>query len=197
MIPALRTPLTLMALAMLAGCTLLSGPQGEPTRFYVLTAPPAAPGMSPLRLGLGPVHFPGYLDRPQMARRVDDNRVAYVESARWAEPLKDNFEHVLAANLGGLLGTDRVIRFPWYRTAPIDYAVTVEVSRFERQPGDDVALIARWTLRDGKSGDPLAADLADLHRPASTPDQTAAALSAVTAELAQQIADAVAKLPRR
>jgi len=192
MIRARRSHLALLATLTLAGCTLLSGPRTEPTRFYVLTATPSAPGMSPLRLGLGPVRFPGYLDRPQFAVRADANRVSYLEGARWAEPLKDNFEHVLGSDLATLLGTDRVIRFPWYRNAAITYSIAIEVSRFEIQPDHQVALVARWTLRDGKSGDAIAADLADLHRPASTPDEAAAALSALTADLAQQIAAAVA-----
>jgi uncharacterized lipoprotein YmbA len=184
-----------LGLVLLAGCALLSGPTHEPTRFYMLTATASVPGTSPLRLGLGPVHFPGYLDRPEMAVRVDENRVRYNETARWAEPLKDNFEHVLASDLSSLLGTDRIIRFPWYRNAAINYSVSLDVSRCELQPDNQVALVARWSVRDGKTGNSLLADLADLRQPATTPDQAASALSALVAQLAQQIADAVDKQP--
>jgi len=186
-----------LVLALAAGCTLLSGPKHEPTHFYMLTATPSVPGTSTLRLGLGPVHFPGYLDRPEMAMRLDENRVQYNEVARWAEPLKDNFEHVLASDLSSLLGTDRVIRFPWYRNAAINYSVSLDVSRYELQPDNQVALVARWSVRDGKTGDSLIADLADLRRPAANSDEAAAALSALTADLAQQIAAAVSKQTAR
>jgi len=183
----------LLAVA-LAGCTLLTGPTVEPTRFYVLT-PIAleAPTRATLAIGLGPVRFPGYLDRPQMAVRVDANRIDYLETARWAEVLKDNFSRVLASDLGRLAGIDQVVVFPWYRTQPLAYTVSIEVSRFERQPGDEVALVGRWTLLDGKTAAPLASNLVDLRRPAATPDATASALSEVTAELAEQIADAMAR----
>lgn len=187
-----RLPLlALLTVAALGGCTLLSGPKVEPTRFYVLTAATAPPAMSSLRLGLGPVRFPGYLDRPQMAQRADANRIQYSEWARWAEPLQDNFERVLGSDLGARLGTDRIIRFPWYRNTPIDYSVSLDVTRFERQGDDEVALVARWTLHDGETGNALAANLADLRRPASSPEEAANAMSEMVAELAEQIAKAV------
>jgi uncharacterized lipoprotein YmbA len=186
--------LTLLALAcaaLLGGCTLLSGPKVEPTRFYVLTSAPARPTMSTLLIGLGPVRFPGYLDRPQMAMRVDANRIEYSEWARWAEPLKDNFERVLGSDLSAQLGTDRVVKFPWYRNAAIDYSVTIDVARCEQLSHDEVALVARWTVRDGESGSPLASNLADLRHPAGSPEEAAAALSELINQLATQIAAAV------
>ncbi|MDX2169711.1 MAG: PqiC family protein [Deltaproteobacteria bacterium] len=189
---AARLPLAALALALaLGGCTLLSGPKVEPTRFYVLTAAPAMPTMSKMLIGLGPVRFPGYLDRPQMAMRADANRIEYSEWARWAEPLKDNFERVLGSDLSALLGTDKVVKFPWYRNAAIDYSVTIDVSRFERQGPNEVGLLARWTVRDGESGSPLASDLVDLRHPASTPEEAAAAMSELVEQLAVQIAAAV------
>ena len=187
-----RRLLSLVAVAALAGCGLLSGPSVPPTRFYVLTPDAvAAPRLSGFAIGLGPLRVPGYLDRPEMAVRRDANHIDYQETARWAEPLKDNFARVLGTDLGQRLGTDRIIPFPWYRNQTPDYTVSIDVVRFERQAGDEAALLARWTLHAAKGDAPLAANLADLRRPADTPDATAAALSALTADLAQQIADAI------
>ena len=41
---------------------------------------------------------------------------------------------------------------PWPRTIDPDYQVTVEVLQFDRGPGGQVVLVARWSLldRDGK-----------------------------------------------
>lgn len=189
--PARRHLAPIVALA-LAGCSLLGGPNVPPTRFYVLSPDAVgAPRPSDLAVGLGPVRFPGYLDRPEMAVRRDANHIAYLDTARWAEPLKDNFVRVLGTDLGQRLGTDRIIPFPWYRNVEPPYSVSVDVLRFEAQAGKMAALQARWTLRD-KAGAPLAANTLDASRPAADPDAVAAALSAMTAELAQQIADAVA-----
>lgn len=189
---AVRLPLLALAgAALLGGCALLAGPKVEPTRFYVLTAAPAQPTMSTLLIGLGPVRFPGYLDRPQMAMRVEANRIEYSEWARWAEPLKENFETVLGTDLSAQLGTDRVVKFPWYRNLAIDYSVSIDVVRFERLADSEVALVARWTVHDGESGNPLASNLADLRQPAGSPEEAASALSELINQLATQIAAAI------
>ncbi len=194
---AVRLPrLAALALLGLTGCTLLSGPKIEPTRFYVLTAASGAPApMSSLRIGLGPVRFPGYLDRPQMALRADTNRIEYSEWARWAEPLKDNFERVLGSDIGAQLGTDRIIRFPWYKNISINYSVSVDITRFERQATNEVSVVGRWTLRDGESGDSLVSNPVDLRRPAATPEEAASAMSEMIAEVATQIAAEIQRRP--
>jgi len=59
---------------------------------------------------------------------------------------------VLAENLSLLIPTERVVLSPWQRTIDPDYQVTVEVLQFDRGPGGEVVLAARWSLldRDGK-----------------------------------------------
>lgn len=182
---------------LLSGCSLLSGPNIVPAQFYVLdaTAPAgsAAPGTS---IGLGPVTLPAYLNRPPMALRVDTNQIAFREQARWAEPLMQNFTRVLAADLQQLTAAGRIELYPWYDTSQHDYVVTVNVVRFEQQRDQEARLIARWTLRDGR-GQALAAHTTDLRRAASTPEETAAALSELTTGLAEEIAAAIGQAYRR
>jgi hypothetical protein len=55
---------------------------------------------------------------------------------------------VLAENLALLIPTDRVVLHPWSRTIDPDYQLTVEVLQFERSPGGQVILAARWSLLD-------------------------------------------------
>lgn len=182
----------LAAATLLTGCSLLSGPSVVPTQFYVLNATAAAGAAAPgVTIGLGPVTLPAYLDRPPMAVRVDHNQVAYREDARWAEPLRQNFIRALAANLQQLTGADRIELYPWYNTAQFDFIITVAVVRFEQQRDQEAQLIARWTLRDGRGGAQLAARETNLRRVADTPEQTAAALSELTAALAEEIASAL------
>ena len=186
-----RRLVVLLAGFLLAGCSLLRGPAVTPTRFYVLTAAGAPRVMaSSLAVGLGPITFPAYLDRPELAVRVDANQIAYQDAARWAEPLKQSFARVLATDLSNLLGTERIIAFPWYSTTKIDYTVAIDVTRFEAQSDGTAILVASWTVgRDGEHA--LASNVATLSRSGGSAEQTAAALSALTAELAQQIAAAI------
>ena len=135
---------------LLGGCG-----RSQTTRFYVIT-PAHRPGDvlseqslgKQLVLGIGPIGFPEYLDRPQIAGRANGNRLTLAEFDRWAEPLESGFSRVLAENLSALLSTDRTLLFPWKSTERIDYRIMVNVTRFDGIPGDEVSLIARWTLLD-------------------------------------------------
>src|SRR5262245_57988989 len=144
-----------VALFVLSGC-LGSTP---PTQFYLLTpltspdtAPPASAGWRDRTLGVGPVTVPPYLDRPQIVTRASRAKVVLADLDQWAAPLADTIARVLAEDLSLLIPTERVVLHPWPRTLDPDYQVTVEVLQFDRGPGGEVVLVARWSLldRDGK-----------------------------------------------
>jgi uncharacterized lipoprotein YmbA len=82
---------------------------------------------------VGPVTFPKYLDRPQIASRYE---LTFAEFERWAEPLNTNFTRAFTEHLARLIPTDRLVVFPWPRATPIDYQVTVEVAHFFGQIGE-------------------------------------------------------------
>ena len=148
-------PTVLVAVTVtLAGCL---SPRSDPSQFFLLTptTEPAAATASTnnLSLGVGPVTLPTYLDRPQMVTRMGPNQVAISEADRWAESLQDNFTGALARNLAVLLGTERVVTYPWYNTVELDYAVSVNVLRFERDSLGVAHLRVLWELRDGVTGE--------------------------------------------
>lgn len=179
----------------LAGCGLLMAPRTISPQFFVLDAAAPATGVrTDISIGLGPISLPSYLDRPEMARRLDANQIAYDPEARWAEPLKTDFERTLAADLVQLLGPQRILVFPWYRTAELDFTVTVAATRFEQQPDGNVVLAARWVVRDRHDA-PLTVETASYTRPGGTPAENAAALSALVAELSQAIAAQIQSAP--
>jgi hypothetical protein len=63
-------------------------------------------------LGIGPIRFPGYLDRQEMVTRTAPNRIDLSENDRWAEPLEANFARTLSQNLSSLLQTERLMFYP-------------------------------------------------------------------------------------
>jgi uncharacterized protein len=139
-----------VALLLLSGC--LGSP---PTQFYLVpplanpdTAPPASAGRRDLTLGVGPVTVPPYLDRPQIVTRTSRAKLALADLDQWAGPLPDTIARALAENLSLLIPTERVVLHPWPRTTDPDYQVTVEVLQFDRGPGNQVVLVARWSLLD-------------------------------------------------
>jgi len=123
----------------------------KPSRFYLLSAlspvESAREGQG-MSLGIGPIEFPKYLDRPQIVTRGIGNQIYIGEFDRWAEPLKQNFVRVLAENLAELLSTDNVVQHPWKHSAQIDYRVLITVNRFDATVGGDTVLHVRWSVSD-------------------------------------------------
>lgn len=145
--------------ALLGGVLALTGCAGsESVRYYVLSATPAGPSGAAVRdipVGVGPVEFPEYLDRPQIMTRTSQNELSMADFDRWAESLKDNTIRVLAENLATLLPSQRVVTYPWKRATPVDYQVTVQVSRFDRLEQGESVLAVRWRVLDGGGGELL------------------------------------------
>jgi uncharacterized lipoprotein YmbA len=197
-----RTSLIMMALACLAltACANLSA-RSDPSRFFTLTPVtlaqetstrgPSNPGQ--LSLGIGPIKFPGYLDREQIVTRVSQHRFDLSENDRWAEPLEENFTRVLSQNLSVLLHTDRIVRYPWQTSHRPAYQVEIEVLRFEPNRSQEAQLAARWAVMDTSTKRLISARESRLTRQAraQSTEATVAALSETLGELSLEIADAV------
>lgn len=143
-----------LALAMLAvlvaGCALLE-PRHDPSRFYTLSARPAAAAPADelgLSVVVGPVTFPTYLDRNEVAVRVSPSELRYALAERWAEPLVQNFTRVLVEDLGVALGSDRVAALASSTAITPDFWVEVVVVRFEAGVDGSAQLTARWAVRN-------------------------------------------------
>lgn len=185
------------------GCTIL-GPRPDSSRFFVLTAVAnshasalSAGRKSKLTIGLGPIAFPAYLERPEMVTRVSPNRLHLSERDLWAEPLKRNFKQVLSEDVSARLADAQIVNYPWYATTPMNYQVKLRVDRFESTRHGDSRLVARWQICAPDGGRTLVASRSDITEPRSAagPSATAAALSRAVAKLSRQIAHALKTLP--
>ena len=191
-----------LALLGLAGC-----PFNAPTRLYVLTATtdkPASTSPEGLAIGVGPITLPKYLDRPQIVTRVEANSLDQASLDQWGGDLNDNITRVVATNLSNLLATDRVSLYPWKDGAPVDFQVTMDISRFEQDKDGNAVLNVFWSIvnKDGtvllmrrssysqSAGEP-ASSQPDNPRPF---DAQAAAMSRDLALLSSDIATAITGL---
>jgi uncharacterized lipoprotein YmbA len=144
-----RTSLAILAV-LAAALTLAGCANGQPTRFYTLSALADAPGgtlranLPELTVGVGPVTLPPYLDRPQLVTRVGGNRMVLADFDSWVEPMPGMFARVLAENLALLLGTDDVLMLPQRRDFALDRQVEVDVTRFDVDAAGNAVLDARW-----------------------------------------------------
>jgi len=116
------------------------------------TAPSVSSGQRDLTIAVGPVTVPPYLDRQQLVTRTSRVKLALADFDQWAGPLADTIARVLSDDLAPMIPTERMVLFPWPRNIDPDYQITVEVLQFDRGPGNQVTLAARWSLldRDGK-----------------------------------------------
>ena len=97
-------------------------------------------------VAVGPVNIPGYLDRPQMVSRPSPDTLQFAEFDRWGEPLEKNLARVLADDLSTLLGGANVCVFPWPRSVPVTYQVTINILHLEKVSGGKVVLDASWNV---------------------------------------------------
>ena len=184
----------------LAGCSsLLPKPKPDPSRIFVLFPDiEAAERQNPdpsgqISLGVGPVRLPAYLDRREIVMRVAQSRFDLSENDRWAEPLDENLTHVLTQNLSVLLGSDRIISYPWPLDLKPQYRVEIQVLRFESNSAGEGQLSARWAVIDETRKEAVNLKESRLTRPAKekSTDGSVAALSEIVADLSREIATTV------
>jgi len=141
-------------------------------------------------LGLTRVTLPRYLDRDELATR-SGNRLVFSPHERWGEPLVEGLPRVLAENLEAN-GVGVV-------TARADYALVVDIDRFERDGGGGVGLAARWTLRAVGRDEVVRSGTTRVDERAGTGDgeATARALSTCLGRLGADVAAAVREAQAR
>ena len=187
-----------LSLATMSGCA-----RTQPATFYLLR--PLAGAEKPQGITVqekgplivvGPIVFPKYLDRPSIVTRTQGNALKVAAFDRWAEPLKDNFCRVLTENLGTLLGTDRIMMFPWKSALGSTFQVTMEVFSFEGDSQGKVVLSVRWTLFGDEGKQELLTKKSDLSEPTGAEGYEAlvSAQSRAVAGLSKEIVEAIKAL---
>ncbi len=214
----LRLVAATLLLLLLSACA-----SSPPSSFYTLSPLPASEGLGAdirgggLALGIGPVTFPEFLDRPQIVARDSANRLALNEFHRWGGTVQDDFLRVWGENLGYLLGTSRVLAAPSEVRVPLDFRIAAEVLAFEGTPGDEALLRVRWAVldsylertlvsREGNYRCPITASAPAPARGAAqvfgnsapSPDfqGVVAALSKCLGDFSRDVAEVVRSLPR-
>ena len=185
----------------LGGCM---GQVSAPTRFYMLK--PIAGSEMKLKfaardryviVGIAPIEFPAYLDRPQFILQKGKNEYRLAEFDNWAEPLRNNFERVFFENLNILLNDLPVAVVGQASSLDIDYQLRMAVIRMESDQKGQVTLDAGWIIL-GDDGRKLVLAKVSRNREQSGSEEygeIVAAQSRALEALSREVAEAVKKLP--
>jgi len=115
----------------------------------------------------------------------------------WEEPLQKNVANVLQENLSALLSTDGIVQYPWKRSEPLDYQLSLEVIQFDGTKSQEAVLKVRWTLV-GEDGEIVlqkkTSQFTEILRGPEYEDLVEA-MSRMLDSLAQEIADTIKTPP--
>lgn len=174
----------LLVFVCLADCA-----SSPPLRFYTLS-PVGAEGAGngePPAIRVMRVTLPGEIDRPELVRRLDANRLLLAENDRWGAPLGEMIQRALSADLQA--------RVPAATGEPDQLFVNVE--EFIGGPDCAVTLRADWTLTppSGSGQQPIRRyDTVRVEPPPTCElSELPAAMSRAVAELSQRVVAARAK----
>ena len=172
----------------------------QPTHFYLLRAMDSSTHSAMLdtkksgvSLGLGPISFPKYLDRPHIVTRISSHEINLAEFHKWAEPLKENVTNVLKENLSALLSTDRIVQYPWKRSNLPDYQLSLDVIQLDGTKSQEAMLKVRWTLMENDGKHVLQKKTSQFSEIVRGPkyEDLVEAMSRILATFSQEIADAI------
>ncbi|MGN6654458.1 MAG: PqiC family protein [Rhodanobacter sp.] len=139
--------LAIAATALLAACA------SAPLHYYTLLPGSSAPVADPataIPFEVLTVNVPAQVDRPQLVVRQGGQSVALLEGERWIAPLADEVRGALAADLvralpgrdvGGMAASGKPL-----------LQVSLDVRRFDSQPGDHALLEGAWRVRWSHDG---------------------------------------------
>ena len=152
-----------------------------------------------LAIGVGPVEFPKFLNRPQIVTRKSQNRVEVSEFHRWASSLQGDFLRVLAKNISILLPMSRVAVYPWKDQFSPTHRIKLSVEQFDGQFGKHVILDVTWSVAKQKDDNDPVVRNSLIKEPVSTEDYEAivAAKSRAIAVLSQEIVSVIKTISKK
>jgi uncharacterized lipoprotein YmbA len=194
--------MTRLALAAaIAASMLCSCASSPPMKYYTLSAiTPAArlqTAADAVPLRIDRVTIPTELDRTQLVRRLDANRLQILENDRWAAPLDDMVQRVLSDNLAARLPRALVANPNEPALGERRRSLSVDIQEFYGDRSCAVVLRAAWTLKEPDSqGTRSNEETRIASSPNCTdPEALPAAMSQALAQLSDRIAADVANVP--
>jgi uncharacterized lipoprotein YmbA len=180
------------AVLVIAGC----GTSPEPAYYALSPSVGQASGQAPAGIKTIQLRRPGlagYLDRPEIVRRLVDSRLGVAANERWGEPLNVMIGRVVAQDMAQRLGGISVFTEDGAITADADATVEIDIQKFEMDGGGSVQLVAQLAIERGTSHAATGAKVIRLSaRPeVGTTSGMVQAMSTLLGQMSDQVAAAV------
>ncbi len=143
-------------------------------------------------IGIGPIHLPEYIKRPQIVTRTSKYSLNVSEFNRWIEPFSDAITRVLVINMSNELASNRIFWLPRSdRQYPLDLRMAIDIGRFDGELGKEVTLESRWIIFD-RDDNPLQTHISIIHEPVNgqTYKELVIAMNNALNKLSQELAQA-------
>jgi len=177
-----------LLLALLLGACAVNVPRIEHLQLSADGVQPGS-GDTPV-LYLDAIQMPDFLLRSELLLRIDEHRLDYHPTQRWAEPLDIAIQRILARRLSALLDSAAVRRYPRPRPGVPHASVNIAIDHFEVQ-GNSLRLLANATIRSADGAPPRTLQFArEIPAPQDAPG-IAAGMSEMLRELAGELAAAL------
>ena len=190
----------LAATVLSSGCALK---RSKYAQIYVLDSIAATgAGAATLReaplsvVGVLRVTVPGWIDRPEIARRAEGGQIVADEFARWGEPIGRGIQRVLTENLATMLPDRRLVAAPFAPSVVVHHRVDVTITEATRQADGTVLVEARFAWL-GPKGQTLVQQRSS-HRAGAAVAGSGGAVTGTSEALvglSRDIADALRALP--
>ncbi len=194
-LPARRFAALTLAAWLAAGWPASGGCASSPEpQFYTLFPRGGSELPSePLQVELRRPGLPGYLDRPQIVRHQESEKLEFSANSRWGAPLQDMVGSILAENIAQRLPGSSVFTEAGAISASPDALVELDLQRFELTSKGSVELIAQVAVHWPKTAASPRLDRYTLSSPSRgiTTEQLVTQMSLLLAELADSIARSI------
>lgn len=163
--------------------------------FYTLSSlnepPKQESAYNNMAVTIGPIALPAAHDRPQIVTRDEQNKIYFTEIHRWAGPLDEEIASVISANIGLLLGLNRITPFTRENIFDPDYRVAISIIRYDGSLHKDFIFEAAWSIKKIGQSNPLVVRKTFISEPLESNDYTGlvAAQSRAIGALSRQIAE--------
>lgn len=99
-------------------------------------------------VGIGEVKLADYLEKKELATRLDHGRMRIRQKNLWAGALNRNIQRVLKVNLSQLIPSRTFLAYPWEEPVSDTHRLFLSIDQFDGDANGTVTFMGHWSLVD-------------------------------------------------